>query len=93
MHWSERKKIADLYHNALIESRNERITNFPCEITFRYTFAKRTLDVANVGIMNKMLEDALVLWKVLPDDTIKYVSAHHIFVKKGDKDEVEIEIK
>ena len=92
IHWSQRKKIADIYHNSLVEHRNKRITNFPCELTFRYTFKKRTLDVANVAIMTKLLEDALVIWDILPDDNIKHVSAHHIFVKKGNEDSVEINI-
>ena len=92
LHWSKRKKLADLYHMALIEHRNKRITDFPCELTFIYTFKGKLLDVSNCSIMTKMLEDGLVAWKIIPDDTLEFVSAHHIYVKKGKNDSVNIHI-
>ncbi len=92
IHWAQRKKIADIYHNALIEHRNKRVMNFPVEVTTIFSFKKRLLDVDNCSVMAKLLIDGLRVWDIIPDDTPKYISALHIYVQKGNEDSVEINI-
>jgi hypothetical protein len=90
MHWSKRKKIADAYHRALLPFRDRRFL-LPAHLLFTFTFKSRLLDCTNCAIMAKCLEDALVMYKIIPDDTPKYVPIVTIKVVKGDRDQVRIE--
>lgn len=89
MHWAKRKKLADLFHESLIEYRNVRFKT-PAHLTFTFSFKGRLLDVGNCSFMEKMLTDALVHWKIIPDDTPEYVASIKIQVLKGNKDMVVI---
>jgi len=89
-HWATRKKQADLYHESLIEYRNEKITEYPVDINYIFSFKGKTLDTTNCSYMVKMLEDGLVKSGVLEDDDPKHVSFTGIYSQKGKKDEVEI---
>ena len=91
-HWAKRGKIIALYHNALVESRNKRITRFPVELTYRFTYKKKPLDTDNTAFSAKLLTDSMVLYGILPNDSPQFVSALHLYSKKGARDEVEIEI-
>ena len=51
------------------------------------------LDVDNTATMAKLLIDSMRAWKIIPDDSPKYISALHLYIEKSDKDEVVIEIK
>jgi hypothetical protein len=89
MHWSKRKKLADLYHAALIEHRAKRFKT-PAHLTFTFTFKGRPLDASNTFAMAKMLEDGLVRWGILPDDNPDCVASIKVQSQKGGKDTVSI---
>ena len=91
-HWSKRKKLADLYHQSLLEHRNKKIKSYPVEITYIFNFKSKPLDTTNCMYMAKMLEDSLVLNGVIENDSPEYVSFTGIYSQKGERDEVEINI-
>lgn len=90
MHWTKRKKIADVYHRALLPHRTKRAM-LPAHLLFTFTFKSRQLDCSNCSMMVKMLEDGMVQHKILPGDTPKYVNAITIRVRKGNEDSVRID--
>jgi hypothetical protein len=92
IHWAKRKKLADLYHQSLLEHRKKEITEYPVEITYIFDFKAKPLDTTNCTFMVKMLEDSLVLNGILKDDDPKHVSFTGIYSQKGTKDEVTITI-
>lgn len=89
MHFTKRRNIADIYHASLLPFKHKipPIEVFPVDLHFEFTM-KRLLDCSNTGMMAKMLEDALVKIGILPNDTPKYVRGIHLYVFKGNKDEV-----
>lgn len=92
LHFHQRNEIAWVFKDALIEYKNERVKNFPVEITYSFTLKGRMPDVDGVTAMCKMATDALVHWDILPDDSIKFINGLHIYAKKGNSDYVEIHI-
>lgn len=90
MHWAKRKALADEYHMALIEYRGKKIT-IPTTLNFTFTFKSKWLDCTNCGFMAKLLEDSLVINKIIPNDTPDIVESINIRVIKGDRDSVMIE--
>jgi len=95
MHWSRRKQLADLFHGAFWAFKGKYSVerdDYPVSISYLFRFKGKLLDVSNTAAMIKLLEDGLVGIGLLPDDTPKYVGEIHIFVEKGEKDEVEIVI-
>lgn len=90
MHWSKRKRIADTYHRALLPHRTKRFL-LPAHLLFTFTFKGKLLDCSNCSMMTKMLEDGMVQYKILPDDTPQYVPAITIRVLKGKADTVSID--
>lgn len=89
-HWAVRKKLADLYHESLIEYRNKRITDYPAEITFIFTYKNKPLDCLNTSYSAKLLEDGLRKWEIIEDDNPDFISSVTLISKKGTIDEVEI---
>ena len=76
MHWTLRKKRADIWHmvvrKALEENKIARkIFSCPVEITF---FWDDRLDIDNHAIAGKMTVDALKGW-LIDDDSRKYIKA------------------
>lgn len=92
MHWAKRKKLADLYHQSLIEHRNKTVKEYPVEITYIFNFKSKPLDTTNCTFMVKMLEDGLIAHGILKDDNPDHVSFTGIYSQKGSKDEVTINI-
>lgn len=90
IHWKKRQKLADLYHASLIEYRNEKITEYPVDISFVFTFKGRVLDCDNCMMMGKLLIDGLRHWKILKDDSPEFVQSVAVYSTKGKSDEVEI---
>lgn len=90
MHWSKRKKLADLYHQCLIEHRNKRIADYPIDVTFIFSFKGTALDCTNVSYMAKLLEDGMKAYKIITDDSPKFVQSVTLISQKGQRDEVEI---
>jgi len=66
--------------------------NFPLDLTFTFQFKKSPLDSSNCSYMGKMIEDALVKQKVLPDDTIKTVRKVSYESRKGEFDRIYLTI-
>ena len=94
IHWTVRKKIADLYHMSLIEykHKNLKVKNYPVTIDYEFIFKKRPLDTLNCAFMGKLIEDSLVMYDILEDDSPKFVKKCSISSIKGDRDEVIITI-
>lgn len=92
IHWATRKKLADTYHKALIEHKNKKVTEYPVEITYIFTFKAKPLDTTNCTFMAKMLEDGLVGYGIIEDDDPTHVSFTGIYSQKGDTDTVDIHI-
>lgn len=88
-HWGKRARLCDLYDNYLVDVPPYK-GEYPVEIWYLFTFKSKILDTTNCGGMMKLLEDALVANKVLPDDSPKYVRRSIVEVQKGAKDTVEI---
>lgn len=92
MHWTKRKKIADLYHRFIRSHLVSKALAYPVDIQYDFRFKSRALDTTNCFFMAKMIEDSLVNMGTLDDDDPKHVRATTITSKKGDRDEVEINI-
>lgn len=91
-HWTKRKRLADLYHESLIEHRKIRVKEYPVSISYIFTFKSKPLDCDNCGYMGKLLKDGLRKWKVIEDDSPEYVQSCTFISRKGDTDQVEIVI-
>jgi len=90
IHWAKRKKVADLYHQALLEHRNKPITEYPVDINYIFTFKSKPLDSTNCAFMAKMIEDGLIQNNILEDDSYQHVSFTGIYTQKGESDQVQI---
>lgn len=90
LHWSKRKKLADLYHWSLAQFKNQAVKEYPVDINYIFTFKGKPLDTTNCTYMAKMLEDGLVKNGVIGNDSPEYVAFTGIYSQKGDRDEVEI---
>ena len=82
-HWSKRKKVVDIWHDAIwILCRQDKIPSveeYPvCITTKSYFKGRRQRDTSNCFAANKMAEDGLVKAGILKDDTPQYVCRHII---------------
>ena len=73
-HWRERSKLKESYL-WLTKSPFKKLkpVNGKVDLDFQFFFASRPLDSSNLGYMAKMIEDCLVTYEILQDDSIKYV--------------------
>jgi hypothetical protein len=73
-HWRERSKLKESYL-WLTKSPFKKLkpVNGKVDLDFQFFFASRPLDSSNLGYMAKMIEDCLVTYGILQDDSIKYV--------------------
>lgn len=93
IHWSKRKKHADVYHRAFLPWKGKvKIHSFPVQIHYFFTFKSRPLDSTNCCYMTKLLEDSMVIHKILPDDSPSFVAASHVYSRKGAEDTITIGI-
>ena len=92
-HWSKRKKVADLWHEAIrYICLADKVKAFksPVTITTQTTFPdNRSRDVSNYFTANKLAEDGLVKAGILINDTPEYVIDHTVMkpifgAKKGE---------
>ena len=90
-HWSKKNATARLYHQAFWEFKNKfEIRKYPVAISFVFIFKGRLLDIDNLGISEKLCIDGLRHIGLLKDDTPKYINVLHTYIKKGDKDKIQI---
>ena len=89
MHWAKRKKLVDLYHQALVEYRARKIDT-PCRLVFNFTFKGRALDADNCVFMAKMCIDGMRAWGMIEDDTPEHIAAITISSIKGASDLITI---
>lgn len=92
LHWARRKKVADLYHSSMLQFRKLKVTEYPVEISYVFTFKRNPLDSTNCGTMAKLVEDGMVRCGILEDDDWKHVTSTTLHTQKGDKDLIEIYI-
>ena len=93
VHWSVRQKHTVLFQNYLWHLKGKiNIKTYPVEISYRFTFKRNPLDTTNVSYMAKLLEDALVVHRVIDGDNPSHVAATHVYSEKGPEDAVTIEI-
>jgi hypothetical protein len=85
-HWSERKRIKDVY-KLIIRSRHIEPFTEPCDVEYLFEFQSKPLDCSNCVAMLKMIEDCL-----FPKDGIKVVRSIKLISRKGMKDKVTIQI-
>src|SRR3990167_4848572 len=79
-HWAVRKRIADDYHEAVWIAVKEagwrkgklKLT-FHVSVVYKFFLPGKQLDISNLGMMCKLIEDGLVREGVLPDDGPEYV--------------------
>lgn len=90
MHWTKRKKIADLFHASMLPFRKLEVKDYPVNVNYIFSFKGKPLDSTNTATMAKMLEDGMVACGILEDDDWKHVSFTGLYTQKGDTDEVEI---
>jgi len=67
--------------------------NYKVNIHFNFYFKGRLLDSSNCSYMAKMIEDCLVHYGVIKDDTTKYVGRFSLESHKGKKDFVTIDME
>jgi len=91
VHWTKRKAFKDLMllstHNQFKASAKH---NCRVSLSFLFTFKSRPLDSSNCSYMAKVIEDCMVHYGILKDDTIKSVKSVTFESQKGDRDECEV---
>lgn len=95
MHWKKRADLKDAYLSLLRNKLSvlEPVTR-KVDLNFTFYFKTTPLDSSNCAFMVKMIEDCLVHYGVLKNDTIEYVgkvSMQSVKIK-GDNDYCELEI-
>lgn len=90
MHWAKRKEIADEFHRALLPFKGLKIYTPIQRLFFTFTFKGKLLDCSNCTFMAKCLEDAMVMNRLIPDDTPDHVESIAIASIKGKADGVSI---
>lgn len=93
VHWSERKKIKDLFLWGLLGIKKELKKVGKCKLTFNFQFKSNPLDDSNCFFMVKIIEDCLVHYKILEDDKYDIVRGITVTSNKGDRDIVELIIE
>ena len=90
-HWTFRKRLKDDYLKwfLLYKSRFPRLDQ-KINLDFKFYFKSRCLDSTNVSHMVKMIEDCLVHYGIIEDDTIKYVGCVSMESLKGEEDYCEL---
>lgn len=91
-HWTFRAKIKEVYLRDTIEFKNLKKVKEKCDLRFDFYFKGKTLDSSNCLYMAKMLEDCLVHYKILKNDTIEFVEDFTVKSQKGTADKVIITI-
>ena len=90
IHWGKKKKLADLYHDYMIQFRKTKVPDelYPVEIAYVFEFKSKPLDTTNCTYMAKLMEDGLVKHGILKGDSPEYVQGTHIYSSKGKRDKV-----
>jgi len=74
VHRRKRKEIADFYHLLpLADCKQLKQITKKVNLKFEFYFKSRYLDSSNTTFIWKCLEDWLVKWGLLKDDTNKYI--------------------
>lgn len=92
MHWTQRKRIADMYHKLTKEVQKFETLKEKIDIEILFYFKTRYLDSSNCSFMGKMIEDSLVKNKLIEDDTNKYVgkfTTESVLLDKKERKKIE----
>lgn len=92
-HWAVRKKHKDLMKTACIGLKRFKAYEEPVSIVATFYFKQRPLDCSNCSYMYKLIEDCIVEYGILPDDSPKWVKSITLKSLKSDRDYVDVEIK
>ena len=91
MHWSQRSKLADEWHELVFyECKIQKIPKFLDIYVRIISTLKKPLDADN--ICAKIIIDGLVLAGIIKDDTPRYVKAVTLISKKGNEELTKVEI-
>ena len=94
--WSKRNAMKDDGAKAcMVAMRNIKPFSNPVRLEFRPVVGKgrRSYDVSNYALTNKVIEDCLVKFKILEDDTPKFVTQITTFAHiRGDDTETILRI-
>lgn len=93
MHWRNRAKHKELMLTACIGMKTMLKYEDMIDLRIDFFFKGKLLDSSNCSYMGKMIEDCLVKYGVLIDDTPKYVRDFTISSNKGQSDYAVISIK
>lgn len=93
VHWTKRKAFKDLMILSTCAQFKDA-TKHDCRVnlSFIFTFKNRPLDSSNCSYMAKVIEDCMVHYGILKDDTIKSVKSVTYESQKGDRDECTVAI-
>jgi hypothetical protein len=92
IHWRKRKSHKDQMLLACIGMKQLKPVDKPVDIRMDFYFKSHALDSSNCSYLAKLLEDCLVKYGVLKDDSRKYVRDVTYCSHKGKDLYVEIEI-
>jgi hypothetical protein len=102
VHWSVRRKQAELFHNLIhiekldyektFHKKLQPIQHYPVMIDYNFIWASKPLDTSNCFYMVKMLEDGLVKNKILKDDSPNFVSVSTVTSSKDKFNSITIKI-
>ena len=86
MGWRKWYRLAELYHNEVIELRGKlKVEEYPVVIRYEFFWTKNATDSLNNALIAKLLEDGLVKAKVLVDDSPEYVRESQLVSQKSKK--------
>lgn len=77
-HWRTRAKHKESYLLLCNIFKNYNFIEDKIDLHIDFYFKGRALDSSNCSYMGKLIEDCLVHYKVIKDDTIKYVSCFSV---------------
>jgi hypothetical protein len=92
VHWSKRNKHKENMLYDCIDFKKVGFIDCKVNIHMDFYFKSHSLDSSNCSYMAKMIEDCLVKYGVLKDDSIKYVSKFSLESHKGTLNYVNIAI-
>ena len=87
LHWTKRKEIKDDYLTWFLSYKDAlRTLESKVGIQFDYYWKTKPLDSSNCTYMSKMIEDCMVHYGILENDTIEYVGPVTNYSHKSDRD-------
>ena len=65
IHWTTRVKYKNLYHQYMIQFKDQIVEHYPVLVKYEFRWKTRALDASNCSYMVKLIEDGLVIHGIL----------------------------